>query len=72
MIDGKITRKYKEILSTYIKKGDERSLYKVSELARSCLAQDLGPEILVEMHTSALCELINDKNKEVKSLVINS
>ena len=69
MRDNKIIQQYKKIISTYIEKKDERSLYEVSGLARVCLAQNLGPEILVEMHSSALCGLMEEKGVGVQELV---
>lgn len=69
MTDNKLIQQYKKIISTYIEKKDERSLYEVSGLARSCLSQNLGPEILVEMHSSALCRLMQERGAEVEELV---
>lgn len=69
MRDNKIIQQYKKIISTYIEKKDEHSLYEVSGLARACLAQNLGPEILVEMHSSALCGLMEEKGVGVQELV---
>lgn len=69
MTDDKLTQQYREIISTYIEKGDEKSLYEISGFARACLARDLGPEILVEMHSAALCGLIDGRGIEVQELV---
>ena len=69
MVDDELIRQYREIISAYIEKGDERSLYEVSGFARACLAQDLGPEILVEMHSSSLCGLMEGRDLEVRELV---
>jgi len=69
MTDNKLIQQYKKIIYTYIEKGDEHSLYEVSGLARACLAQNLGPEILVEMHSSALCGLMQERGGEVQELV---
>jgi len=69
MTDNKLIQQYKEIISTYIEKEDERSLYEVSGFARACLAQDLGPETLVEMHSSVLSELVEGRDTEVRELV---
>jgi len=69
MTDDMLIQQYNEIISTYIEKGDERSLYEVSEFARTCLAQDLGPEILVEIHSSVLSELVKGRDAEVQELV---
>jgi len=72
MTDDKLVQQYKKLVSTYIEKGDERSLYEVSGFARACLAQDLGPEILVEMHSSILPELVKGRDTEVQELVAKS
>ncbi len=72
MTDDRLIQQYKELVSTYIEKGDERSLYEVSGFARACLAQDLGPEILVEMHSSILSELVKGRDTEVQELVAKS
>jgi len=72
MTDDRLVQQYKKLVSTYIEKGDERSLYEVSGFARACLAQDLGPEILVEMHSSVLSELVEGRDTEVRELVAKS
>ncbi len=69
MTDDKLIQQYKKLVSTYIEKGDERSLYEVSGFARACLAQNLGPEILAEMHSSALSDLVEGRDTGVRELV---
>jgi len=69
MTNDKLMQQYKEIIFTYIEKRDERSLYEASAFARGCLAQDLGPEILVEMHSSVLSELVEGRDMEVRGIV---
>jgi len=69
MKNDKLAIQYKEIVSAYIEKGDEHSLYEVSRFARACLVQNLGPEILVEMHSSILSELVEGKDSEVREFV---
>ncbi len=69
MMDDELIRQYKEIISTYIEKGDERSLYEISGLARACLARGLGPEVLVEFHSSTLYGLMEGRDFEVRELV---
>jgi len=65
----KLTQRYNEIIYTYIEKSDERSLYDVSKFARICIGQNLGPETLVEMHSSVLFRIIEDRDIEVQELV---
>lgn len=72
MTDNKITQRYKDIISSYVEKGDEHSLYEVSGLARACLAQNLGPEILVETHFSALSNLLVERDSEVQESVVRA
>ena len=69
MIDDELIRQYRKIISAYIEKGDERSLYEISGFARACLARDMGPEILVEMHSSSISRLMEGRDLEVRELV---
>jgi len=72
MIDDRLIRQYQKIIFTYIEEEDERSLYQVSKLVRDCLAQKLGPEILVEIHSLALCELMEERKAEIREVTIRA
>jgi len=55
-----LNRKYRDIISSHIEKEDEYSLYEMQKLARACLTENFGPEILVRMHSLAIEELIKE------------
>ena len=69
MTDDKLTQTYMNIILSYIEKGDERSLYEASEFARDCLGADLGPEVLVEMHSRVLSGIVREQGAQFEPFI---
>jgi len=72
MTNDELVQQYKKIISTYIENRGERSLYDISEFARACLAQNLGPEFLVAVHSSALFELLEGRETEILGVITSA
>ena len=58
---------YKRILSSYMKKHDEQSLYLGQQLIRTMIEQGITPEEVVKLHVDALMELCDFVDNEIKS-----
>lgn len=62
-----IVRKYKEILSNYLKILDEQSLYKGQQFSRKAIEQKVSPEEIINYHIMVMEDLYPDMTEEVKN-----
>lgn len=75
MIDKeKIGQSYEAILQGFFKRMEEESFFNVAELSKALVLEKAGPDVLVDIHATALKKVIGDINDPmiISRMVINA
>ena len=66
MSDKATIQKYEDMLTEYLSKPDEETLYKAEQLSRNLLEQQISPEEIISLHIEALQKIFPNLSEDIR------